>query len=50
MVDSYMDILHTKINCKIFINLGLYDYMPFSQLAKLLNNTQNQHLPKNFHK
>ena len=43
MVDSYMDILHTKLNCKIFINLGLYDYMPFSQLAKLLNNKQIIH-------
>ena len=38
MVDSYMDILHTKLNCKIFINLGLYDFKPFSPLAKLLNN------------
>ncbi len=38
MIKNYVDLFYIKINCKKFLDLNLYSYQTFSNLAKCLNN------------
>ena len=38
MINKYFDIVYMKLLCKKFINTTLYEYKPFSELAKCLND------------
>ena len=48
MINSYLGYIIIKSSCKKFMNTKLYEYLPFTQLASLLNNKDLLELTNTF--